>query len=79
MISSPLCTLVSKLIFKVEYSIIGQVLKRNYCGFDGNNIATFIDFYLLADTLHYKSNCLGIESIVLYPARTSNNHDRKLG
>ena len=48
--------LVSKLFFQVDYSNIDQVIKKiNYTGFGGNNIAKFIDFQILADTLIIQS------------------------
>ena len=49
--SSPLCTLVSKQIFKVEYQSLVKYLKRNYTDFSGNNIAKFIEYQILTDTL----------------------------
>ena len=46
--------LVSKLLFQVEYSIIGQILQGNYTGFGCNKIAKVIDYQILADTLIIK-------------------------
>ena len=35
----------------MDYSITGQILKMNYTGLRGNDIANFIDYQTLADTL----------------------------
>ena len=34
----------------MEYSITGQILKRNDTGFSGNNFPKVIEYQILADT-----------------------------
>ena len=48
--SSPLYTLVSKANLQ---SGIYSILNRNYTGFDGYNIAKFIDYQILANKVEY--------------------------
>ena len=48
--------LVSKQFFQVEHSIIGQYHKTSYTGIGSNDMAKFIYYQILANTLILKLN-----------------------